>query len=214
MHCDLQYKNDPFRWHSLHSSHSPHSLGRALRSAKSTKMDAALYKDFKVSRGLTYHYFYSPAAAGYPTLLFLHGFPSSSFLWHKQVDISKRLRRLQAPARLYNPSQATAICGPDCKRVRGLETCRQGRQSARMCSTSTTRDCGARARLGRLHALASECQKPQSVGIFFPAAHIRLNAHIIAARSHMYGMRNKSCIFLALVLKSEVLQANEVLVIL
>ncbi|EIW62592.1 alpha/beta-hydrolase [Trametes versicolor FP-101664 SS1] len=49
-------------------------------------MDAALYKDFKVSRGLTYHYFYSPATAGYPTLLFVHGFPSSSFDWHRQVE--------------------------------------------------------------------------------------------------------------------------------
>ncbi|EIW62596.1 alpha/beta-hydrolase [Trametes versicolor FP-101664 SS1] len=49
-------------------------------------MDAALYKDTKVSRGLTYHYFYSPATAGYPTLLFVHGFPSSSFDWHRQVE--------------------------------------------------------------------------------------------------------------------------------
>lgn len=83
-----------------------------------------------------------------------------------------------------------------------------------MCSTSTTRDCRARARMGRLHVLARECQKPQSVGILFPAAHIILNVHILAARSHMYEMRNKSCIFLALVLKSEVLQATELLVIL
>ncbi|KAL1950606.1 hypothetical protein VTO73DRAFT_5730 [Trametes versicolor] len=49
-------------------------------------MDQAFYKDFKVSRGLTYHYFYSPAAAGYPTLLFVHGFPTSSFEWHRQVE--------------------------------------------------------------------------------------------------------------------------------
>lgn len=141
-------------------------------------------------------------------------FPSRRRLLRLISDISKRPRRLQAPARLYNPSQATAICGPDCKRVRGLETCRQGRQSARMCSTSTTRDCGARTRLGRLHVLARECQKPQSVGILFHGAHIILNVHIIAARSRMYGMRNKSCIFVALVPKSEILQANEVLVIL
>ncbi|KAI0824039.1 alpha/beta-hydrolase [Trametes gibbosa] len=49
-------------------------------------MDAALYKDAQVSRGLTYHYFYSPATAGQPTLLLLHGFPSSSFDWHRQVE--------------------------------------------------------------------------------------------------------------------------------
>lgn len=85
MYCDSQDKSVPFQWHS-HSPHSPHSLGRALRSAKPARMDAALYKDFKVSRGLTYHYFYSPAAAGYPTLLFVHGFPASSFDWHRQVE--------------------------------------------------------------------------------------------------------------------------------
>lgn len=49
-------------------------------------MDASFYKDAKVSRGLTYHYFHSPAMAGQPTLLLLHGFPSSSFGWHRQVE--------------------------------------------------------------------------------------------------------------------------------
>ncbi|KAI0666632.1 alpha/beta-hydrolase [Trametes maxima] len=49
-------------------------------------MDATLYKDLKVSRGLTYHYFYSPAAPGKPTLLLVHGFPSTSFDWHRQVE--------------------------------------------------------------------------------------------------------------------------------
>ncbi|KAH9851390.1 alpha/beta-hydrolase [Lenzites betulinus] len=52
-------------------------------------MDANLYKDATVSRGLTYHYFYSPAKAGQPTLLLLHGFPSSSFEWHRQVEYFK-----------------------------------------------------------------------------------------------------------------------------
>ncbi|OJT01958.1 Bifunctional epoxide hydrolase 2 [Trametes pubescens] len=49
-------------------------------------MDAALYKDAKVSRGFNYHYFYSPATSGYPTLLLIHGFPSSSFDWSRQVE--------------------------------------------------------------------------------------------------------------------------------
>ncbi|KAI0373441.1 alpha/beta-hydrolase [Pilatotrama ljubarskyi] len=49
-------------------------------------MDPALYKDLRVSRGLTYHYFYAPASAGHPTLLFLHGFPSTSYDWHRQVE--------------------------------------------------------------------------------------------------------------------------------
>ncbi|KAI0656557.1 alpha/beta-hydrolase [Cubamyces menziesii] len=49
-------------------------------------MDTALYKDKKVSRGFTYHYFYHPATLGQPTLLILHGFPSSSYGWHRQVE--------------------------------------------------------------------------------------------------------------------------------
>ncbi|KAI0708730.1 alpha/beta-hydrolase [Cerioporus squamosus] len=48
-------------------------------------MDLAKYKDFQVKRGLTYHYYYNPAAPGKPTLFFIHGFPSSSFDWHRQV---------------------------------------------------------------------------------------------------------------------------------
>ncbi|KAI0768805.1 alpha/beta-hydrolase [Trametes elegans] len=51
-----------------------------------TAMDSQLYKDLKVSRGFTYHYFYSPASSDHPTLLFIHGFPSSSFDWRRQVD--------------------------------------------------------------------------------------------------------------------------------
>ncbi|KAI0824041.1 alpha/beta-hydrolase [Trametes gibbosa] len=49
-------------------------------------MDSTLYKDTTVSRGLTYHYYYSPANSGQPTLLLLHGFPSSSYDWHRQVE--------------------------------------------------------------------------------------------------------------------------------
>ncbi len=48
-------------------------------------MDPAKYKDVKVKRGLIYHYYYSPAAPGKPTLFFIHGFPSTSFDWHRQV---------------------------------------------------------------------------------------------------------------------------------
>ncbi|OSC99359.1 alpha/beta-hydrolase [Trametes coccinea BRFM310] len=49
-------------------------------------MDPSFYKDTTTSRGLTYHYYHSPAAPGKPTLLFLHGFPSSSYDWHRQVE--------------------------------------------------------------------------------------------------------------------------------
>ncbi|KAI9059137.1 alpha/beta-hydrolase [Trametes sanguinea] len=49
-------------------------------------MDPSLYKDTVTSRGFTYHYYHSPPAPGKPTLLFLHGFPSSSYDWHRQVE--------------------------------------------------------------------------------------------------------------------------------
>ena len=48
-------------------------------------MDASKYKDLVVRRGHTYHYYTTPAAPGKPTLLFIHGFPSSSFDWSRQV---------------------------------------------------------------------------------------------------------------------------------
>ena len=48
-------------------------------------MDASKYKDCITRRGLNYHYYHVPAAPGKPTLLFLHGFPSTSFDWHRQV---------------------------------------------------------------------------------------------------------------------------------
>ncbi|KAH9894808.1 alpha/beta-hydrolase [Cubamyces lactineus] len=48
-------------------------------------MDPTLYKDVVVPRGFTYHYYHSPAVPGKPTLLFLHGYPSSSYDWHRQV---------------------------------------------------------------------------------------------------------------------------------
>ena len=49
-------------------------------------MDPSLYKETTTLRGFTYHYYHSPAAPGKPTLLFLHGFPSSSYDWHRQVE--------------------------------------------------------------------------------------------------------------------------------
>ena len=52
-------------------------------------MDAALFKDVTVSRGIKYHYYYSPAAAAQPTLLFCHGFPSPSVDWRYFVPFFK-----------------------------------------------------------------------------------------------------------------------------
>ncbi|KAF5363063.1 hypothetical protein D9758_012660 [Tetrapyrgos nigripes] len=46
----------------------------------------SLFKDINVSRGLEYHYYAAPADSGKPTLLFLHGFPSSFYDWRHQVS--------------------------------------------------------------------------------------------------------------------------------
>ncbi|KAF5372159.1 hypothetical protein D9758_004952 [Tetrapyrgos nigripes] len=47
--------------------------------------NSSLFKDLNVSRGLNYHYYAVPADTGKPTLLFLHGFPSTSYDWRHQV---------------------------------------------------------------------------------------------------------------------------------
>lgn len=48
-------------------------------------MDPSRHKDFSTSCGLTYHYYFSPPKEAGQTLLFVHGFPSTSYDWHKQV---------------------------------------------------------------------------------------------------------------------------------
>lgn len=57
---------------------NPHPL-----LSSSMSLDASKYKDVKTSRGLSYHYYYSPAQSGNPTLVFLHGFPSTSQDWRR-----------------------------------------------------------------------------------------------------------------------------------
>lgn len=52
-------------------------------------MEAFLYKETITSRGLKYHYFFSPAHSSKPTLLFCHGFPSTSHDWHRIVPFFK-----------------------------------------------------------------------------------------------------------------------------
>lgn len=47
-------------------------------------MDESLYKDAEV-KGVVYHYFVSPPEGAMPTLLFCHGWPSTSFDWRFQV---------------------------------------------------------------------------------------------------------------------------------
>jgi pimeloyl-ACP methyl ester carboxylesterase len=49
-------------------------------------MNQSSYKDAVTARGIKYHYFFSPAASGKPTVLFLHGFPSNAHeCWRHQV---------------------------------------------------------------------------------------------------------------------------------
>ena len=43
------------------------------------------YKDVTTTRGLKYHYYYVPAQGSKQTLLFVHGFPSTSQDWHRIV---------------------------------------------------------------------------------------------------------------------------------
>ncbi|KAF6754468.1 Alpha/Beta hydrolase protein [Ephemerocybe angulata] len=48
------------------------------------------YRDVKTSRGYKYHYYFSAAAAGKPTLLLVHGFPSLSVDWYRQIAYFKK----------------------------------------------------------------------------------------------------------------------------
>ncbi|KAJ3556465.1 hypothetical protein NM688_g2016 [Phlebia brevispora] len=52
-------------------------------------MDPSLYKSVKTSRGLTYSYWTSTAQDGKPTLLFCHGFPSTSRDWRYIAPVLK-----------------------------------------------------------------------------------------------------------------------------
>ncbi|KAH8120118.1 alpha/beta-hydrolase [Phellopilus nigrolimitatus] len=52
-------------------------------------MDPSAYKDLQTRRGFNYHYFYSAPQDNKPTLLLLHGFPSTSYDWHHVVEFFK-----------------------------------------------------------------------------------------------------------------------------
>ena len=54
-------------------------------------MDSSAYKDFKTSRGINYHYYFSPPQGGKVTLFFAHGFPSNADSWHKQAPFFQKL---------------------------------------------------------------------------------------------------------------------------
>ncbi|ETW76562.1 Esterase/Lipase [Heterobasidion irregulare TC 32-1] len=52
-------------------------------------MDAALYKKHTTTRGFSYNYFFAAAQPGKSTLIFLHGFPSSSWDWTQEAIFFK-----------------------------------------------------------------------------------------------------------------------------
>ena len=52
-------------------------------------MEPGLYKDLVNSRGYKYHYYYAPAQNPNLTLVLVHGFPSTSHLWHLVVPFFK-----------------------------------------------------------------------------------------------------------------------------
>ena len=56
-----------------------------LQPSSDFHMDTSKFKTCTVRRGHTYRYYVSPAAPGRPTLFFIHGFPSSSLDWARQV---------------------------------------------------------------------------------------------------------------------------------
>ncbi|KAJ2934991.1 hypothetical protein H1R20_g2113, partial [Candolleomyces eurysporus] len=49
----------------------------------------ASFKDFKVSRGHNYHYYFSAPEPGKLSLLLVHGFPSLAIDWHHQINYFK-----------------------------------------------------------------------------------------------------------------------------
>ncbi len=54
-------------------------------------MDSSLYKDVRTSRGFNYHYLAVAPQADKPYLLFIHGFPSTSYDWRYQVTYFSEL---------------------------------------------------------------------------------------------------------------------------
>ncbi|EPQ53391.1 hypothetical protein GLOTRDRAFT_45684 [Gloeophyllum trabeum ATCC 11539] len=52
-------------------------------------MDQSSYKDAVTTRGIKYHYYFSPPKDSKPILLFLHGFPSTSWDWRHIVPFFK-----------------------------------------------------------------------------------------------------------------------------
>ncbi|KAF5344592.1 hypothetical protein D9758_013904 [Tetrapyrgos nigripes] len=52
-------------------------------------MDVSAYRATQVSRGFTYRYHFTAPKEGRPTIVFVHGFPSTAYDWHHQVKFFK-----------------------------------------------------------------------------------------------------------------------------
>ena len=52
-------------------------------------MQASSYKEVITKRGIKYSYYFSAGDPSKPTLLFVHGFPSTSYDWRNQVAFFK-----------------------------------------------------------------------------------------------------------------------------
>ena len=70
----------------LHHFSSPSESVTANR----TMLPTAAYKDVTTRRGYRYHYYYAPSQGSKPTLLFVHGFPSTSQDWHRLIPHLER----------------------------------------------------------------------------------------------------------------------------
>lgn len=52
-----------------------------------TYIDPNLTKSTRLANGITYSYIFVQAAENNPYVLFLHGFPSSTYGWRRQVPL-------------------------------------------------------------------------------------------------------------------------------
>ena len=52
-------------------------------------MDRSSYKELTTKRGIKYSHYYSSGDTSKPALLFIHGFPSTSYDWRNQVSFFK-----------------------------------------------------------------------------------------------------------------------------
>ncbi|KAJ3504494.1 hypothetical protein NMY22_g17904 [Coprinellus aureogranulatus] len=70
-------------------SYSHRVVLAALTLTNSINPLLPFFKDVNTTRGLNYHYYFSPPELNKPTLLLVHGFPSFAVDWHPQINYFK-----------------------------------------------------------------------------------------------------------------------------